>query len=198
APGTPPAPAPVAPPTPGVPQPAAPGQPSAGAERAPLILPERRSNSLIVHAKKHEVETIRRLVSQLDVNIYGGRRVFIYYAENAKAKDLAATLNSIYGGRGESGSSTSAAPTSSGTTGRGATAPAPPPVYVPPPPPPGSPTGGAPGAPDVLAEGQVRFIADEVTNAVIVTTFPPSWTALEHTIKQLDPMPPQAPLSARV
>src|SRR5438552_9320491 len=74
APGTPPAPAPVAPPTPGVPQPAAPGQPSAGAERAPLILPERRSNSLIVHAKKHEVETIRRLVSQLDVNIYGGRR----------------------------------------------------------------------------------------------------------------------------
>src|SRR5438445_228681 len=102
APGTPPAPAPVAPPTPGVPQPAAPGQPSAGAERAPLILPERRSNSLIVHAKKHEVETIRRLVSQLDVNIYGGRRVFIYYAENAKAKDLAATLNAIYGARDSS------------------------------------------------------------------------------------------------
>src|SRR5436309_743686 len=74
APGTPPAPAPVAPPTPGVPQPAAPGQPGGGAERAPLILPERRSNSLIVHAKKHEVETIRRLVSQLDVNIYGDRR----------------------------------------------------------------------------------------------------------------------------
>src|SRR5206468_7191802 len=87
---------PQAPPQPGVPvPPAAPGQTSGSAERAPLIIPERRSNSLIVHAKKHEVETIKRLVSQLDVNIYGGRRVFIYYAENAKSKDLASTLNAI-------------------------------------------------------------------------------------------------------
>src|SRR5207249_7020062 len=155
APGTPPSPAPVAPPTPGVPQPAAPGQPSAGAERAPLILPERRSNSLIVHAKKHEVETIRRLVSQLDVNIYGGRRVFIYYAENAKAKDLAATLNAIYGAR-DSSPTTSAGspPTPSTTPGRtGApTPPPPPPIYAPPSGGAG-PAGGA-NAPDVLAEGQ--------------------------------------------
>src|SRR5439155_6190636 len=129
------------------------GEPAAGAsaERAPLIIPERRSNSIIVHAKKHEVETIRHLVSQLDVNIYGGRRVFIYYAENAKAKDLAATLNSIYGGR-DSGSPGGAVPTTGpGTSGR-ATTPPPPPIYVPPAP--GSPAGNAPGASDVLAEGQ--------------------------------------------
>src|SRR6266478_676938 len=120
APGTPPAPAPGAPPTPGAPTaPGAPGQSTGSAERAPLILPERRSNSLIVHAKKHEVETIKRLVSQLDVNIYGGRRVFIYYAENAKAKELAVTLNSIYGAR--DGSPTTSAglpPTPSTTPGR--------------------------------------------------------------------------------
>src|SRR2546428_332241 len=90
APGTPPAPAPAAPPTPGVPQPAAPGQPGGAAERAPLILPERRSNSLIVHAKKHEVETIRRLVSQLDVNIYGGGRAFLFSPAEANATNLAA------------------------------------------------------------------------------------------------------------
>jgi len=47
---------------------------------------------------------------------------------------------------------------------------------------------GAVNSPDVLAEGQVRFIADEVTNAVIVTTFPRSWTEIENTIKQLDRM----------
>src|SRR5262249_38603630 len=186
APGTPPVPQapPVGPGAPGVPgaPPGAPGQPSGSAERAPLILPERRSNSLIVHAKKHEVETIKRLVSQLDVNIYGGRRVFIYYAENAKSKELAATLNAIYGAReaGAQGSSATSLPsTTPGRTG----APPPPPVYVPP-------AGAAPlgaGAPDVLAEGQVRFIADEVTNAVIVTTFPRSWTEIENTIKQLDP-----------
>ena len=186
APGTPPAPQP-APPVPGAPAapPTAPGQPSGSAERAPLIIPERRSNSLIVHAKKHEVETIKRLVSQLDVNIYGGRRVFIYYAENAKSKDLAATLNAIYGAR-EGLATTTATGPSPTTPGRPAP-PAPGPVYVPP--------GGAaqpgPGTSDVLAEGQVRFIADEVTNAVIVTTFPRSWSEIENTIKQLDRMPRQ-------
>ena len=68
-------------------------------ERVPLIVAERRSNSVIVHARRHELETVRRLITQLDINIYSGRRVFIYYAENAKSKDLAATLNAIYGAR---------------------------------------------------------------------------------------------------
>ncbi len=192
APGTPPVPTPVAPPQPGVPvPPGAPGQPSGSAERAPLILPERRSNSLIVHAKKHEVETIKRLVSQLDVNIYGGRRVFIYYAENAKSKDLAATLNAIYGARDSSSTTTTSSSTSTSSTTpsrTGAPTPPPPSLYGPPPG-----TTAPPGAnsSDVLAEGQVRFIADEVTNAVIVTTFPRSWTEIENTIKQLDRMPRQ-------
>src|SRR5207302_6749513 len=81
-------------------------------------------------------------------------------------------------------------PTPSTTPGRtGAPPPPPPPIYAPPPGGAG-PAGGA-NAPDVLAEGQVRFIADEVTNAVIVTTFPRSWTEIENTIKQLDRMPRQ-------
>src|SRR2546429_647744 len=183
APGTPPAPAPVAPPTPGVPQPAAPGQPSAGAERAPLILPERRSNSLIVHAKKHEVETIRRLVSQLDVNIYGGRRVFIYYAENAKAKDLTSTLNQIFGLEAGPSGAPGAAPAPTTRT----------PGYTPPPPPP------APGAPPAAGatsigeagatEGKGKFIADEGTNPVIVATYPRLWEGIEGTVKQLAKIP---------
>src|SRR5687767_7223535 len=96
------APAPPAP-VPGVPTP--PRAPTAatpetgGGERIPLIAAVRRSNSLIVHGRKHEIELVRRLIDQLDVNIYGGRRVFIYYAENAKAKDLTATLNAIFGGK---------------------------------------------------------------------------------------------------
>jgi len=173
APGTPPA--PTVAPQPGVQLPGPGGQAGGSAERAPLIIPERRSNSLIVHAKKHEVETIRRLVSQLDVNIYGGRRVFIYYAENAKSKDLATTLNAIYGAR--DGSSGGAAPSTPGRP------PAPPPTTLPPP--------GGTGTGELLAEGQVRFISDEITNAVIVTTFPRSWAEIENTIKQLDRMPRQ-------
>jgi general secretion pathway protein D len=40
-------------------------------------------------------------------------------------------------------------------------------------------------------EGEVRFIADEVTNAVIVTTFPRNWEEIEATIRQLDKQPRQ-------
>ncbi|MBI3030558.1 MAG: type II secretion system secretin GspD [Candidatus Rokubacteria bacterium] len=152
------------------------------AERPPLIVAYRGINVLIVHARKTELEIIRRLLNQLDVDIYGGRRIFIYYAENAKAKDLAATMNAIYG-RADGAAAPPAAP-------RPPTAPGAP--YTPPPPPrpPGAaaPPGVAEGA---LAEGEVRFIADEVTNAVIVTTFPRNWPDIEDTLKKLDRMPRQ-------
>ena len=65
-------------------------------------MPERRSNSLIVHARKQDMETIRRLIEKLDIDLYGGQRVFIYFAENTKARDLATTLDAIYG-RGDRG-----------------------------------------------------------------------------------------------
>ncbi len=188
-------------PVPGVPAPTPPAAPGAarppaaqpgeavGVERAPLIIAERRSNSLIVHARRAELETIRRLITQLDVNIYGGRRVFIYYAESAKAKDLAATLNAIYGGR-ETVPTTPGAPPSPAARRPGE------PIPPPPPPPtaaPGAPINGAPAAIGELGliEGQVRFIADETTNSIIVTTFPRNWPEIETTIKQLDRQPRQ-------
>jgi general secretion pathway protein D len=172
---------------PAVPIPVAPGAPGAaaagGADRPPLIVAERRSNSLIVNARKGEMETIRRVIEKIDVNVSGGRRVFIYYAENAKAKDLASTLNAIYGGR-ETVQTTSSTPSQIGRTAGQPPPPLPPPPTV------------APGAPigltdAPLTEGQVRFIADEVTNAIIVTTTPRQWTDIEATIKQLDKMPRQ-------
>ena len=180
--GLPAAPIPVQP-TPG----AAPAGATGGADRPPLIVPERRSNSLLVNARKGEMETIRRVIEKIDVNVTGGRRVFIYYAENAKSKDLAATLNAIYTGR-ETVQTTSATTTTGGSqAGRPGGSPA-----VPPPPPPSVGPGGLLGVADApAAEGQVRFIADEVTNAVIVTTTPRQWLDVETTIKQLDRMPRQ-------
>src|SRR5207247_11014073 len=43
-----------------------------------------------------------------------------------------------------------------------------------------------------VLEGQIRFIADEPTNSVIVTTFPRNWPEIEATIKQPDRQPRQA------
>ena len=193
-PPTPPAPTPGTPAA-AVPAPGAPGATTSttqAADRGPLIIAERRSNSLIVYARRQELDTIRRLITQLDVNIYGGRRVFVYYAENAKAKDLASTLNAIYGAPG-TGAGSAPAPSQPPSSAR---------------PPSGGGLFGAPSSPapasgggtttgsGVLSEvgvieGQVRFIADETTNAVIVTTFPRAWNEIEATIRQLDRMPRQ-------
>jgi general secretion pathway protein D len=181
--------APTPAPAPGTPRPAAvaPSADGGGAERAPLVIAERRSNSLIIYSRRTDLDTIRRLIGQLDVNIYGGRRVFIYYAESAKSKDLAATLNAIYGGRDTAQTTTGTSPTTPRRPGE-------PPPPPPPPPPPaaaGSPGAGMPIGELGLIEGQVRFIADETTNSVIVTTFPRNWEEIEGTIKQLDRQPRQ-------
>jgi general secretion pathway protein D len=201
-PGAPVAPTPVPTPAPGVPTPVpsapgtTPGAPgTTTADRGPLIIAERRSNSLIVYARRQELDTIRRLVSQLDLNIYGGRRVFVYYAENAKAKELASTLNAIYGSP-SSGTTSPASSLTSPTSAPGARPPTTSPSMFGAPPGPVSGGGGTTAGSGVLSEvglieGQVRFIADETTNAIIVTTFPRAWAEIEATIKQLDKMPRQ-------
>jgi general secretion pathway protein D len=190
---TPPAPVPAAPagaPTP--PRPAGTTSESSGTERPPLIVPERRSNSLIIYARKQEMETISRLIERLDADIYGGQRVFFYFCENTKAKDLAATLDAIFGrGTGASSQST----TTRGTTG-GSTSGLPSQSQLQPRTTQGSRqavgtlTAGGPG--DILGEGiagvETRFIPDEVTNSIIVTTYPRAWTEIELIIKKLDRM----------
>ncbi len=174
---------------PGAVQPMRGGAVESGAERPPLVLAERRSNSLVIHARRNELESIRSLIGRLDVNVTGGRRIFIYYAENAKAKDLAATMNAIYG------KDTGVASTAPGTLRQPAGEPVRPPtgtVYAPTAAPPGpAPQPAAGTAESALVEGQFRFIADETTNAVIVATHPRDWTGFEQTLKQLDRSPRQ-------
>jgi len=207
-------PGPLTPPPPGT----APPPPVAGvlAGDRPLIVPERRSNSLVVHARKQDMETIRRLIEKLDVDLYGGQRVFIYFAENTKARDLATTLDAIYG-RGDRGpvitgtqqappssssisgsytgrfpSPSTTLPTALQTTSPSTGLPFPAPVLTGLPRQPGAPVA----FPGLSGEGpppgaEIHFVADEVTNAVIVTTYPRLWKEMEETIKKLDKMPRQ-------
>jgi general secretion pathway protein D len=186
-----PAPTPAVPGAP--PRPAVPGAEVApGQERAPLIVPERRSNSLIVYARKQEMETIRRLVEKLDADIYGGQRVYIYFAENTKARDLAATLDAIFGrggtpppapgARAQPGVPLGGLGPSPTTQQQRPTVPFRPPTLA------GAP--GAPGEEGPLA-AELRFIPDDTTNAIVVTTYPRVWVEIEQVIKKLDRMPRQ-------
>jgi general secretion pathway protein D len=207
----PPAPPPLLPPVPpgGAAPPPAAAAPGTPAADRPLIVPERRSNSLVIHARKQDMETIRRLIEKLDVDLYGGQRVFIYFAENTKARDLATTLDAIYG-RGDRGpaiTGTQQAPPGaasiSGLTGsypgRAPSSALPPPLLPTPAallPTAARPAGGLIPFPGVSGEGaplavEIRFVADEVTNAIIVTTYPRLWKEIEETIHKLDRMPRQ-------
>jgi general secretion pathway protein D len=160
-------------------------------ERPPLIVAEKRSNALVVHGRKQEIDAIRRLAERLDVNIRGGQQVFVHFAENTKARDLATTLDAIYG-RGDRGPAITGSPSPRVGSAiardlSGA------PIGALPPPPPLSP-GAVPVS--LPIEGlsprpEIRFIADEVSNAVIVTTYPRLWKEIQETIKQLDKMPRQ-------
>jgi general secretion pathway protein D len=161
-------------------------------ERPPLIVTEKRSNALVVHARKQELDAIRRLVERLDVDIRGGQQVFVHFAENTKARDLTITLDAIYG-RGDRGAAITGTQTGRvglpGITPTTSLAPPPPPLLAPP---------LTPGAVPVnlpidglSPRPEIRFIADEVSNAVIVTTYPRLWREIQETIKQLDRMPRQ-------
>jgi general secretion pathway protein D len=194
--------APAAPPAPAAGAPAAAARPAAGggepagADRAPLIVPERRSNSLIIYARKGEMETISRLIEKLDADVYGGQRVFFYFAENTKAKDLSATLDAIFGRGTGASTSTSTSTGARSTTGIG-TPGLPTQASIQPVPRTTAAPGGAGagaglfGGEGVPVGGETRFIADETTNSIIVTTYPRIWTEVLDIIKKLDRMPRQ-------
>ena len=80
-----------------------PGPPSDSGDRPPLILADKRTNALIVSGRRSDVELASKLTGQLDVDTQANKRVFVYYVENVKAKELAATLTEIFGKPGEAG-----------------------------------------------------------------------------------------------
>ncbi|PYM63171.1 MAG: hypothetical protein DMD79_09215, partial [Candidatus Rokuibacteriota bacterium] len=178
-------------PAPAVPAPGAPGAaPAVSADvgdRPPLILADKRTNTVIISARRADIELAARLIGQLDVDTQANKRVFVYYVENVKAKDLAATIADIFTKGREGESPTRPQPREAGAPG-----------YVPPAAPPPSPfpapsaalTAGADLEAGVV-EGQVKVVADEPNNALIVTTFPRNWPLIEDTIRKLDRTPKQ-------
>src|SRR6267142_2128738 len=109
------------------------------------IIAEERTNKLIVIAGARSFSRVLELIRQLDVPA-GGGGVNVYYLQNAKAEDVATTLQALAQGV------TGARRTTGGPTGGG-------PGFVPPTPPPGS-GGTAQGAATAeLFSGEVKITA---------------------------------------
>jgi general secretion pathway protein D len=163
----------------GAPAPApAPGQKAKGTDLASelnisKIIPDERSNQLIVIATDRAYARVLMLVKKLDVPIEGGDgRIHVYYCENANCDELAATLGAV------TGIAVTGAQGGRSRT-RGGQAPAPTPTPTPTP-------GGQQGKENLLFEGEVRINFDRPTNSLIVVSSLKDYQSLRRVIERLD------------
>lgn len=78
-----------------------PGEPVDITEVSKLI-PDERTNSIIVLASKRAIGQVRELIGRLDRKLDGGEgKIHVYYLKYAKAKDLSATLATLTQGAGQ-------------------------------------------------------------------------------------------------
>lgn len=135
------------------------------------IIPDERSNQLIVIANERAYARVLTLVKKLDVPIEGGDgRIHVYYCENANCDELAQTIGAVTGvtvtgaagGRSRSSRSNNQ-------------------------PPPPSAGGSTPlqGA-NLLFEGEVRINFDRPTNSLIIVSSLKDYQSLRRVIELLD------------
>jgi general secretion pathway protein D len=129
-----------------------------------MVIPDDRTNSLIVTGNKTGIARIKKLLGQLDFRIRpedaGG--VYVYYVRNGDAKKIAATLQGV---------AKDAAPKPA--TGAGTAAP----VI--------SPTAGV-QAPQEIFGGDVKITADEGTNSLVVVASKPDYEVVLSLLRKID------------
>jgi general secretion pathway protein D len=145
--------------------------------------PISRINSLLVVSSIPNIfEKVEGWLKGLDqIPAEGGRYgVFVYYVQNAKAKDLAEVLKQIYVTTKEKKAEYKEKVTEQPTLPRGVK------------PPPTSPGAAAPkeegGA---VPEGEINIVVDETTNALVIRAYARDYRSILETAKKLDLYPKQ-------
>ncbi len=151
---------------PGAPPPGGhtPGTPGAAGESAgpatlSQLIPDERTNKLIVIASPAAYDRILALIAALDIPGPTGDKINVYPLENANAEDLASTLQTL----------------AQGTANK--------PKVAPGQPPPPRPAGGAAAE---LFQGEVKISADKSTNALVVIASSSDYRSLVKIIEKLD------------
>jgi len=132
---------------------------SAGPATLSQLIPDERTNKLIVIASPAAYERILALIAALDIPGPTGDKINVYALENANAEDLASTLQTL----------------AQGTANR--------PKAAPGQPPPPKPAGGAAAE---LFQGEVKISADKATNALVVIASASDYRSLVKIIEKLD------------
>jgi general secretion pathway protein D len=178
-------------PQPGV-QPAArsrrPAQASAGqrTQRGPRIVPDARTNSLVLIATRADMNTLEDLIAKLDVRTPEGRgQIHVYYLQYANAEELAQVLTAQAGEIVRTLTPTPTSPTGQPTTPGGL-----------PPPTPGGlpPTTSTVGTQTTRRQGVIggttplgiSIVADKPTNSLVITAPPEAYALIKEVIQKLD------------
>lgn len=139
------------------------------------ILPDERTNSLLVMASRQQLADIRGLIEKLDIPVRGQGRIQVYYLRHADAEELSETLNSLLGGGGSSGGgSRSSLPGAASNVVQNLRS-----TVTP------------------LSEG-VTITADPSTNALVIQASKEAYDTLEQVIAKLDVSRPQVLVEALI
>jgi general secretion pathway protein D len=154
-------------------------------------VPDARTNSVIVTTTAQQMEAVRKLIEQLDRDIADfAEATRIFTLEHADAANVSAVLNELlstelferqaatrtsFGGGGFGGGFGGGA-RSTGALGSGAQT-----------------ADAARGL-----TGNVKIVADDETNALLITTFVRNFPAVAELIKQLDVLLPQVLIEAQI
>ncbi len=165
-----------------------------GLQNGPLagilrIIPIERMNAVLAISKQPEyLDETRQWIARLDRTQDGaGRRLFVYYAQNGKAGDLAKTLQGIF--QNEAGKPVRLAgveATGAGTaagTGSGAS---------------GDNAAGAAAALRAGGGDEIRIMADEAANAVLILSTRAEYASVEDVLRRLDIQPLQVLIEAQI
>ncbi len=162
--------------------PAAPGVPGAtvgGPEKVFRIIPDGRSNALIIVAGREETSMVQALVEKLDVRLPPGRaQIHVYYLENAVAEDLAKVLTAQ---AQELVRATGAQQLPGGRPPGFPSAPTPEPTTAA-----VRPAVASGTVPTATGERKVTITPDKATNALVITAIPEDYMTLVEVIKKLD------------
>jgi general secretion pathway protein D len=149
------------------------------ATKAPKIIPDSRTNSLVVIATPVDMASAENLVAKLDIPTPEGRgQVHVYYLAHANAEELAKVLTAqagelarTTGGRDTPGTTTRT-PVRRPTTPTTPTTPATPAAAT-------TPTSAT-------TPTGVIIVADKPTNSLVITAPPEAYAALKGIIEKLD------------
>ncbi len=132
------------------------------------IIPDVRTNSLIVIATEEIIAEVIRVIAELDIPIEGEEGIYVYYCQNANAGELASTLSSLTGT-----TRTQQQPTTRSAEGAS-------------PKPKPRPTTKSSSVPMGTLSGDVYITADEPTNSLVIVASRRDYQIIRQVIEKLD------------